>query len=242
MSMIISITCHDGIVMAADRARSKHVIMNDPRLMANAMQNKILQDAILESHANGDHLSFCYSDTETKIDVLRNNIAVSMGGMFLANGGIIKPHLDHFFNTHEFRTAKEAAEGLLEFLKTKHPGLKAGFHVCGYMPMGDNPPLPCMYFVNTENYTVKAMGENGDTGILQHAANQIMMDFSKAMAGNIRWFTIQDMIDYAAFAIKGSAMYEKYVLLNNRIQGLDILVITPKGIEWVKKTELGVSA
>ena len=235
MSMIISIVHPDGIVMAADRARSRHIIAQDMNYLWALIQDKNLQKAVVDSHTNGDNLSFCYTNTEIKIQTFKNNIAVSSGGMWQTKGGSLNSHVDHFFNTHDFKTPREAAEALLEYIKTKHPNLKSGFHVCGYNPAnGDTPPRPCMYFVNTLEYKLEAIGENGNTGIFQHAANNSMIEFSKALANNISGLTLQDMVEYAAFAIKSSAMYEKYVLSSNRIQGLDILVITPNKTEWVK--------
>jgi len=235
MSMIISIVGCDGIVMAADKARSKHIIANDHGLLLQAIANPQYKKDFFEKIDSGvdDNLSFCYSNTDSKIMLLKNNIAVSSGGGWLIAGGSIKPRLEHLFDVKNFDTPKEAAEQLSKYLKEEHPGLKAGFHVCGYIQRGNERPLPVAYFVNNFEHTVEAIGENGNTGMFQHAANGYMLEFSKGMANLIKMFSLQDLIEYAAFAVKASAMYEKYILLNNRIQGLDILTITPKGAEWV---------
>jgi len=74
---------------------------------------------------------------------------------------------------------------------------------------------------------------------MQHAANDYIKPTSQLVVKNLRYLTLQDTVDYAVFAIKASAMYEKYVLLNNRISGpIDILVIRPDTIEWVTKKRL----
>ncbi|MDR1901768.1 MAG: hypothetical protein LBQ88_05725, partial [Treponema sp.] len=134
----------------------------------------------------------------------------------------------------------EAAEALLKHIETADSEIKAGFHVCGYDPPDKDygMPIPRIYFVNTMTHEVTGLGR-GETGIMQHAANDYMIPFSKLVAMNLRNFSLQDTIDYAVFAIKASAMYEKCVLLNNRISGhIDVLVIHPYGIEWVSKKRL----
>jgi hypothetical protein len=111
--------------------------------------------------------------------------------------------------------------------------------VCGYDPAeGDEPPEPRLYFVNTRDHVVTSL-DKGKVGIMQHSANDYMMPFSQMVAANLHSFNLQDCIDYAVFAIKASAMFEKFALLNNRINGhIDVLALTPAGAEWVSRKTL----
>jgi hypothetical protein len=215
MSMIISICGYDGIVMAADSGASRHIAVSDIRLLF-AIDKENIQDA----------LSFCYANNSDKLHLMQNNIAVSEGGQW--GGGSIRPRLDHFYS--------EAAEALLGHIQKINPEFKAGFHVCGYDPAeGGNPPVPRLYFVNTQEHVVTSL-DRGQTGIMQHGANEYMMPFSQMVAANLKSFCLQDTVDYAVFAIKASAMFEKFALLNNRINGhIDVLVLRPSGAEWVSK-------
>jgi len=242
MSMIISVCGHHGIVMAADSGASKHIIANDIKMLFAAAIDKGVQDAIFKNHDAENNLSFCYTDTYDKIHIMRNNIAVSDGGGWLASGGSIHPHLDHFFRNSVFNTPGEAADALLKYVEGIAPDMISGFHVCGYDPPDDKfgIPIPRIYFVNMLTHEVTSL-EKGATGIMQHAANDYMKPMSQRVANNLKFLTLQDMIDYAVFAIKASAMYEKCVLLNNRIGGhIDVLVIRPYQMEWVSKKRLHV--
>ena len=240
MSMIISICGYYGIVMAADSGASRHILMSDMKMLFAAASDKGIKDAIIKSHEEGDDLSFCFSDTYEKIHIMHNNIAVSGGGAYQANGGPINPKLDHFFMNSFFNTPGEAADALLKYIKVIAPNIKCGFHVCGYDPPDEkfNIPIPRLYFVNTLDNTVSSL-EKGTTGLMQHAANDSMEPMSKLVVNNLKSLTLQDTIDYAVFAIKASAMFEKCVLLNNRISGpIDVLVIRPNSMEWVSKKKL----
>ena len=228
--------------MAADSGASRHIIMSDMKMLLAFAMDKGIQDAIIKSHDEGDNLSFCFSDTYEKIHIMQNGIAVSEGGAYRANGGSIKPYLEHFYRNSVFNTAGEAAEALLKYIKGIAPDIKAGFHVCGYDPPDEKYkiPIPRVYFVNTLDHKVISL-EKGTTGVMQHAANDYMEPMSKLVVNNLGSLTLQDTIDYAVFAIKASAMYEKCVLLNNRISGpVDVLVIRPYQMEWVSKKKLCV--
>lgn len=240
MSMIISICGFDSIVMAADSGASRHIIASDLKMLFAAATDKNIQDAILND-AN-DNLSFCFSDTFDKIHVMRNNIAVSEGGGWLTNGGSIRPYLENFYGNFVFNTPGEAAEALLKYIEGIAPDMKAGFHVAGYDPPDEKHkiPIPRIYFVNTQDHVVTSL-EKGATGIMQHSANDYMKPMSQLVSNNLKFLTLQDTIDYAVYAIEASAMYEKCVLLNNRICGhIDVLVIRPYQMEWVSKKKLHV--
>jgi hypothetical protein len=222
--------------------------MSDIKLLYAAATDEKIKNALIESHEKGDNLSFCFSNTCDKIHPMANNQAVSEGGAWIIGGGeengrklkSIKPHLDYFFMTMAFPSPGDTAEALLKFIKGLAPDLAAGFHVCGYDPVDQQIglPLPRVYFVNTLSNEVTSL-DKGSTGMMQHAANDYMKETSQLVAMNLRSLTLQDIIDYAVFAIKASAMYEKCVLLNNRIAGpIDVLVIRPWGMEWVSKKKL----
>ena len=230
MSMIISICGYDGIVMAADSGASRHIAMSDINLLFSMDPDNVQ-----------NNLNFCFAANCNKLHLLKNNIAISAGGQWLANGGSIIPHLDHFYLSNNFYTPGEAAQALLEYVKKIAPNFKAGFHVCGYDDLECNgPPIPRLYFVNTQDHIITSL-DKGQTGIMQHSCNEYMMPFSQIVAANLKSFNIQDSIDYAVFAIKASAMFEKFALLNNRINGhIDVLVLTPSGAEWVSKKQLHV--
>jgi hypothetical protein len=234
MSMIVSICGYDGIVMAADSGASRHIAMSDIRLLFAMDRENIEQN-----------LSFCFADNCNKIHLMQNDIAVSEGGQWLTSGEqgetrSARPLLDHFYSAMRFNAPGEAAEGLLEYVREKiSPGFAAGFHVCGYDPAEeDEPPLPRLYFVNTQDHIVTSL-DKGRTGVMQHSANEYMTPFSQMVAANLHSFNLQDTIDYAVFAIKASAMFEKFALLNNRINGhIDVLALTPSGAEWVSRKRL----
>jgi len=238
--MIISICSYDGIVMAADSGASRHILMSDMRMLFAAAADKGIQDAIIKSHDEGDNLSFCFSNTYEKIHIMHNGIAVSGGGAYQTNVGPINPYLSYFFRNSVFNTAGEAAAALLKYIEGIALNIKSGFHVCGYDPPDEkfNIPIPRLYFVNTKDHTISSL-EKGTTGLMQHSANDYMEPMSKLVVNNIKSLTLQDTIDYAVFAIKASAMFEKCVLLNNRISGhIDVLVIRPDSMEWVSKKKL----
>jgi hypothetical protein len=237
--MIISICGFDGIVMAADSGASRHFLKSDMTMLFAVIQDKNLQDAIIKSHDDGDNLSFCFSDTFDKIHLMQNNMAVSAGGAWQTNGGSINPYLEHFFRNAVFNTPGEAANALLKYVEGISPDIKTGFHVCGYDPPEEGGiPIPRVYFVDTLHHEVTSL-EKGSTGIMQHSANDYMKPTSQLVANNLKSLTLQDTIDYAVFAIRASVMYEKCVLLNNRISGhVDVLVIRPYQMEWVSKKRL----
>jgi hypothetical protein len=238
--MIISICGFDGIVMAADSAASRHFVQSDMTLLLAAIHDKNLHDAVIKSIDDGDNLAFCFSDTFDKIHIMQNNIAVSAGGAWLTNGGSINPYLEHFFRNAVFDTPGETADALLKYVEGISD-IKMGFHVCGYDPPEKGGiPMPRVYFVDMLHHEVTSL-EKGSTGMMQHSCNDYMKPMSQLVANNLKSLTLQDTIDYAVFAIKASAMYEKCVLLNNRICGhVDVLVIRPYQMEWVSKKRLHV--
>jgi hypothetical protein len=240
--MIISVCAFGGVVMAADSGASRHIALSDISMLIAAATDEKVRNAIIKSHEENDNLSFCYSDTTDKIHVMQNGIAVSEGGAWIIKGGTsIKPYLDHFYRTALFNSPGEAADALLKYTETIAPdGMSAGFHVCGFDPPDEKfgIPIPRVYFVNTLAHVVTSL-EKGSTGMMQHSANDYMKQMSQLVANNLRSFTMQDVVDYCVFAIKASAMYEKFVLLNNRISGhIDVLVMRPGQVEWVSKKTL----
>ena len=238
MSMITSVVGFEGIVMAADSAVSRHMVLDNAPLLLAAVKDEKLKELIFKNPES----NFCYTNTASKIHLMKNGIAVSEGGQSQTTRGPIQPYLEYFYQTRDFNTPGEAAQALLEYVSKISPGTGMGFHVCGYDPPDKefSIPVPRVFFVNCIENTVTFLPK-GETGIMQHAANDFIKPFSQQVAINLRFFTLQDMIDFSIFAIKASAMYEKFALLNNRIAGpIDILVIKPGCIEWVSRKELQV--
>ena len=248
MSLIITIHTNEGILMASDS-----------RTTFNKQDFSPLPDG--KGAIITDWQGIHYSDITYKTFLAPNNAGISTCGAAAINGipvtGFIEDFLHSKINT-ETKVSDMPALIMNEFRSYK-PIPDIIFHVAGY-EMVDGIPTQRFYrvFVSIEKaieVDTRAQGAawNGETEILARLVNPYWTEsksedgtvtYNKHNAPPIPWnfFSLQDAIDFATFAIKTTIETMRFQERLKTVGGpIDILIIKPTGATWISRKELHVN-
>jgi len=99
-----------------------------------------------------------------------------------------------------------------------------------------NKPMPEIYFLNTQDGKITDLR---NYGFWCRGANQYFDRYQEKINVNIHSYTLQDAIDITRFAFDTSRGLGRYLDKEDLISDdMEIIAITPYGIEWVQKKEL----
>ncbi len=250
MSLIISIFCGEGIVMASDS-----------RTTFNSSDFSPLPDgkgAIITNY-QGVH----YSDTTYKT-FLVNNIGISTCGAAGINGTPLTGFIEKFI--HE-QISKETDVAdvpnlLLQYFRSFFPIPELLFQVAGYSQKSGKTEQR-LYRVSISSDSVKEVDTssqgaawNGETEILSRIVNSIWLKrvakndngediafYDEIKAPPIPWnfFSLQDGIDFATYAINTTIETMRFQQRLKTVGGpIDILIIKPDGAFWAAHKTLHV--
>jgi 20S proteasome alpha/beta subunit len=224
MSYVTAMAVKGGIIMAADRQAMLH---------------------------GKDRIA---SKTIKKLFTIGDNIGVNSAGRSFYNE---KFFIEKLSKTKSFNSPLEAAMEIKYFFSNYTEPVKHERHdgVCDYPlyfiagydkskmkskfdPNGYQMPTPEIYHFNTkDNNIVKTCSY----GFTYCGANYYFDKYVDKINENIYRYTLQDAVDITKFSFDISRNLQKYLDFEDRIsEDIEMIAITPHGIEWIQKKELEV--
>lgn len=239
MSLIITVHVREGIVMASDS-----------RLSLNNQQQSGPNQTI--------HLSVSQSDSTYKTFKTEAGVGISTAGAAdisgIPIGGYIESFINDVVNPNKLEVDK-VAEELLKYFVALNPKLQTIFHVAGYRKENQK-------FVQHVWKVTVALNRNqrmniNDQGAVWDGESDILVRLIQPLAqlnpqgqiqqvlpiSPIQWsfFTLQDAIDFAVFAIKSTIEALRFQTRPKTVGGaIDVLVIKPSSTTWIQRKELKV--
>lgn len=241
MSFIITLYVREGIVMASDS-----------RLMLSVKQQQPGGGEVVQMGAG-------LSDSTYKTFLTLDNIGISYFGAPDVQGVPISGYIESFISDELHRhgyPVDEVPEALIRYFRQLEVPPDSGFLVAGYKTeaASDGGPEQHVWeaLVKTERITrINKPGQwgaawRGTTDILTRLLMPVGLrqpdgEYQALPHFPIQWsyFTLQDAIDYAQYAVKVTADTMRFHLRPKTVGGpVDVLVIKPGAAFWVKYKDL----
>jgi hypothetical protein len=242
MSLIISITTREGIVMAADS-----------RLTTNFVDT---------NYSNPDdpneryRVSIPQSDAVRKLFVAHNRIGISTCGNAAIGSVPIAGFIESFIAGLSVNASVEdAAEALLQYFVNIDPTLVTYFHVAGYAGDDSNRQTELWWVSVSANqkFLTLARGQqdarwNGELDVLNRLFWPVYFKKSDGSYEAIfspgvpmYFLTLQDAVDLAVFAMRTTIDLMRFQQRLRTVGGpIDVLTITPSGSQWLRRKALGI--
>ncbi len=231
MSLVVTVYVPSGIIMAAD---SRMTVQRSEERTEGEQKTRLQQQLVL-------------SDNAYKVVELRS-IGV---GISIYDAGIIN---NQPADSHVHRFDEEAvtpdddvitvSEKFLQYFQTNFPGVAVGYHVAGYrlenkasvpyVLVGHTIREPGMRRVNAdaEGKVQYGITRAGDTLIANRLIDPNHLPLFPAMP-------LQDAVDYSVHLIRTTIDTMRFEPRFPSVGGrIDVLVVTPNGINWVQRKEL----
>lgn len=240
MSLVICVYVGEGIVLAGD-SRSSY----------NAAYKTIGKDGHPEKEVH--HHSIHVSDTTYKVFVTNSNVGILTCGDASISGIPIVQFIENYIRIHNDDSVDIIAHSIGNYFHAIDSHLNTHFIVAGYIQNDDATFEQRVYQVLTMEKTVNTRNEiwkqgaiwDGVTDILsrlmQNIAYKIEGKYIDGESVEILWnfFTLQDAIDFAQYAIKVTIDTLKYQKREKSVGGpIDILVLKPESHQWIARKEL----
>ncbi len=244
MSLIITVYCSEGIVMASDsRSTYSHTERIEPSQEG--------QTPLIIEH-NGIH----FTDTAYKTFISSNGVGVSTCGASSINGKPITGLIEEFLRIHSELSVTNMACHIHKFFQTIAPYQSTEFIIAGYEEINDKT-CQKIYRANTtrteiENIDTDTHGAiwGGENDILSRILTELYLKetstdgnttYTPHVGYPILWnyFTLQDCIDFAEYAIKTTIDTMRFQGRVKTVGGpIDILVIKPSETIWIAHKDL----
>jgi len=240
MSLIATLFVREGIVMAADS-----------RLTINTQEQ--------QGDSSIVHLAVGQSDSTYKVFLAPHDIGISTCGDADIQGVPIAGNVDSFIAASlqdQPSSVEEVARKLLDHFGAFNPIPNTQFHVAGYSDANGTLEQEVWAVEVTANKLTRlnVPGQQGASWagegdilarLIQPVAqidenDQIVQKFP---SHPIPWqfFTLQDAIDFAVFAIRSTINALRFQPRPKSVGGpVDVLVIKPSGAVWIQRKELRV--
>lgn len=240
MSFIICLYVREGIVMASDS-----------RLMLSSKQQMGDTEVI--------HSGVGLSDSTYKTFLTLNNVGISFFGAPDVQGVPISGYIESFISDEVYRNNYEVNDvphALADYFGRLEVTPQSGFLVAGYTGTDspDGATEQQVWEVLAKTGRVKQLNQPGQWGAAWRGTTDILSRLLMPVAlidqsGEnkplphypIQWgyFTLQDAIDYAQYAVKVTADTMRFHPRPKVVGGpVDVLVIKPQNGFWVKVKDL----
>lgn len=233
MSFIITVCTNEGIVMASDSRSTTSTTQFLPNgTIANSLGTQI-------------------TDTTYKTFLYDNRVGISTCGAATINNKPITGYIERFLmeNGGKKYSVHAVSEALLTYFSSLNLTDDVHFLVAGYNDLGD--PMVEQVFTNSKTINsidVRSKGAvwDGETGIFTRLVKPVIVNNLNgtyydlpAYTTNYEFFTLQDAIEYAEYAIDVTIKTMKFQNCVKTVGGpIDILVIKPDNAFWVQRKEL----
>jgi len=240
MSLIITIYCSEGIVMASDSRTTYYHTDTIPPMKEGSPSIIIEKEGVN------------FTDTTYKTFLSDNGIGVSTCGASSIEGKPIAGFIEQFLRANDKLSVKETAIKLQDFFGKKSLDKSATFIVAGYEE-DENNLQQVIYRVRTTNSDIEIIDTSnqgalwsGEVDIISRITKDLFVktgteEYIEYPASPIPWnfFTLQDCIDFAEYAIKATIDTMWFQTRVKTVGGpIDILVIKPSGPQWISHKEL----
>lgn len=244
MSFIITLYTREGIIMASD----SRLTLNSEQLTPTG-QKMILAAGM--------------SDSNNKTFLAKGSIGISTFGQADINGNPISGYIQNFISQHieENTTISSFADDINEHFRSFDPIPDVGFHIAGY-ENEDNILKPKVYrvapfhhqvqLINPENNQGEIQGAtwDGETDILVRLIQPVYLRNAQGQYNPLpqnpipfQFFTLQDAIDFAVFAIQTTIDCVRFFPRPKTVGGpIDVLIITKEKSFWVAKKDLKINS
>lgn len=238
MSLVVTVYTRGGIVMAADSRLTLTYPRNTPGQQPHTV-------------------SVTTSDSARKLFLTQNHIGISTFGAAAIKGAPIAGVVESFIveqTKDKNLPPKETADALLAYLTAMDVSQPTSFHVAGYRSEGTTFKQEVL-FLDLAAKTVKQISVPGQQGanwggefdVLQRLLNDVLLAGAPGAPATpipffgvpFEWFTLQDAIDFANFAIRATIDTLRFQAREKTVGGpVDILVITPDNSHWIAQKQL----
>ena len=239
MSLVITVSVREGIVMAADS-----------RLTLNTQETQGANTVV--------NLAVSQSDASYKLFLAPCGVGISSFGAADIEGVPIAGYMDSFMTAklEDEPSARDVAQRLLEHFAAFAPVPKTMFHVAGYAKGAEQVEQE-VWGVNVEQGDVSRLGVAGQQGVSFGGEADILsrilspaaqLDADGKVVGTLphyqmpfQFFTLQDAIDFAVFGIRSTIDAIRFEPRPKTVGGpIDVLVIRPSGGKWISRKQLRV--
>ena len=233
MSFIITVYTNEGIVMASDSRSTTSISQFSPNgTITNSLGTQM-------------------TDTTYKTFLYDNRVGISTCGVATINNKPITGYIERFLMENEGKkyTVHAVSEALLTHFSSLSPADDIHFFVAGYDDL-DTPIVEQVVTkgatINSANVRIKGAVWDGETGIFARLVNPVIVNNLNgtyfdlpSYATNYEFFTLQDAIEYAEYAVDVTIKTMKFQNCVKTVGGpIDILVIKPDKAFWVQRKEL----
>ena len=237
MSFIMTLFVREGIVMASDS-----------RLTLNATRQ--------DGDTQVVQLSVGQSDSNYKTFLAPNDIGISTFGAADVQGVPIGGYIESFINEHlagNNYAIEQVPQEILNYFRNLPGPPETGFLIGGYKTE-ENVPEQHIWEVKVTTGDIVRVNQPGQQGGSWRGEGDVLTRLVKLVgiqdqSGNfqplphypIQWgfFTLQDAIDYAVFAVKVTIDTMRFHPRPKTVGGsIDVLVIKPNEVFWVQRKTL----
>jgi hypothetical protein len=202
------------------------------------------------------------SDSNYKTFLAKDKIGISTFGQADINGNPISGFIQSFIsqNNETEITVSQFAHELNQHFRAFNPVPDTGFHISGYERENEQlkpkvyrvlPLFNQVILINPENDQGEIQGAtwDGEKDLLMRLIQQVYIlddqgQFQPLPQFQIPWqfFTIQDAIDFAVFAIQTTIDCVKFFPRAKTVGGpIDVLVINREKAFWINRKDLKVN-
>ncbi|HGA1023139.1 hypothetical protein IBT50_14135 [Bacillus sp. S70] len=237
MSIIVSVYCNEGIVLASD---SRITLSNTKR----------------ESNGTHIHLAIGQSDSNYKT-FLAGNIGISFCGDSDIKGVPISGYIEAFIGDYITKDTcvSEVPDLLLKYFNDFDVVPDSNFFVAGYTNLTNEQVVYGVY-IKRQNFEQLAADQGtswmGEADTLNKLLNPVYKKEGNVLgiekytelpfySTEYNFFTLQDSIDFAVYAVKTTIDTMRFQTRPKTVGGpIDVLVIKPREAFWVQRKELHV--
>jgi hypothetical protein len=238
VSLVITVFTCEGIVMAAD----SRLTLTFPRNVAGHPPNT---------------LSVTSSDSARKVFLTPNGIGVSTFGAAGVHGAPIGGVIEKFIVEKVKGNPlppQETADALLAYLNAIGVSQASYFHVAGYRSSGGTfeQEVVCLDLAEKSITRLNSVGKQGanwggEADVFQRLTNDVSLTVAAGATPTplpsygvpFEWFTLQDAIDFAEFAIRTTIETMRFQNREKTVGGpIDLLVIRPDDARWIAQKQL----
>lgn len=234
MSFIIALHIGEGLVMASDSRITYNLTTN------NADGDKTVQ---LGAH---------FSDSYPKTFLTLSKVGISYCGDSSINNKPITGYIETFVENHKDDGVDTIKDAIIPYFSGLNTSLNTTFVLGGYANEGDGV-IQKLYRINTLtknkesiNTTTQGALWSGETDVMSRILTTVYGKTNEGKYDEIvsypilwQYFTLQDAVDFARYAIKTTIDTMKFQSRVKTVGGpIDILVIKPTEAFWIEKREL----
>lgn len=234
MSLVVTLYVPEGIVMAADSRLT--------------LEFQVAQAGVTKHH------SVPSSDSTYKVFAAPNNVGVSAFGAAAVGSTPVAALVDAFFVKELApgdKTAEAVADMLLAHFSTQPGPPATRLHVAGYKN-GSQVVLDVDVAANSVkqvNTAGPGAAWGGEADPLSRLMSRVgSLDQNGQLVKELplfgtafQHFTLQDAVDFAVYAIRTTADTMRFQMRAQTVGGpIDVLVIKPNGLTWLRRKELRV--